>query len=131
MPDVISSPSTETREIAAGFAAGQAILKPRKARPFYGRHPWVLDSAIARVEGSPTDGDVVDLLTDTGKFVARGLFNSQSRIRVRLYTWDNTQALDGELFRAATAQRPSLARPSWGSTRPTAQPDWCSAKPTG
>ena len=38
----------------------QVILKPRKARPFYGRHPWVLDSAIDRVEGATSDGDVVD-----------------------------------------------------------------------
>ncbi|HEX3725027.1 MAG TPA: class I SAM-dependent rRNA methyltransferase [Pirellulales bacterium] len=91
-----SSFSTEpqVRQVGAGFAAAQAILKPRKARPFYGRHPWVLDSAIARVEGNPADGDVVDLLTDAGKFVARGLFNSRSRIRVRLYSWDNTEALD-------------------------------------
>ena len=27
----------------------QVRLKPRKARPFYGRHPWVLDTAIAGV----------------------------------------------------------------------------------
>lgn len=72
----------------------QVILKPRKARPFYGRHPWVLDSAVDRVEGSPADGDVVDLLSDKGKFIARGVFNSQSRIRVRLYTWRSTEALD-------------------------------------
>jgi 23S rRNA (cytosine1962-C5)-methyltransferase len=90
--------ATAPREIAAGFAAGQAILKPRKARPFYGRHPWVLASAIDRVEGTVTDGDVVDLLTSAGKFVARGIFNSHSRIRVRLYTWNNVQALDGAFW---------------------------------
>src|SRR5262245_56171006 len=88
-----------TPTVAAGFAAAQAILKPRKARPFFGRHPWVLDSAIARVEGAPADGDVVDLLTDAGKFVARGLFNSRSRIRVRLYTWNNAEALDRAFWR--------------------------------
>jgi 23S rRNA (cytosine1962-C5)-methyltransferase len=42
----------------------QAIPKPRKARPFYGRHPWVLDSAIDRIEGEPADGNVVDLVSD-------------------------------------------------------------------
>ncbi len=101
----LSAPLSEVRELAPGFAAAQAVLKPRKARPFYGRHPWVLDSAIARVVGSPSDGAVVDLLTDAGKFVARGLFNSQSRIRVRLYTWDNTQPLDRGVWqhRLATA----------------------------
>ncbi len=77
----------------------QVILKPRKARPFYGRHPWVLDSAIDRTDGSPADGDVVDLLSDKGKFIARGVYNSQSRIRVRLYTWDFGEPLDENFWR--------------------------------
>lgn len=77
----------------------QVILNPRKARPFYGRHPWVLDSAVDRVEGNPADGDVVDLLSDKGKFIARGVYNSQSRIRVRLYTWDASQPLDEAFWR--------------------------------
>jgi len=77
----------------------QVVLKPRKARPFYGRHPWVLDSAVERVEGTPADGDVVDLISDKGKFIARGVFNSRSRIRVRLYTWRSTEALDDAFWR--------------------------------
>ena len=83
----------------------QVILKPRKARPFYGRHPWVLDSAIDRTEGDPADGDVVDLLSDKGKFIARGVYNSQSRIRVRLYTWDVNEPLDESFWRRDSKQR--------------------------
>jgi 23S rRNA (cytosine1962-C5)-methyltransferase len=94
MTDLISTTAAAAeRETAPGFGVGQVILKPRKARPFYGRHPWVLDTAIARVDGSPQDGDVVDLLSESGKFVARGVFNGQSRIRVRLYSWANEEAL--------------------------------------
>jgi 23S rRNA (cytosine1962-C5)-methyltransferase len=99
MSDPPSTVEPSQRELAAGFATAQAILKPRKARPFYGRHPWVLDSALARVQGEPADGDVVDLLSDGGKFIARGLFNSRSRIRVRLYTWHNVEALDINFWR--------------------------------
>jgi 23S rRNA (cytosine1962-C5)-methyltransferase len=78
----------------------QVFLKPRKARPFYGRHPWVLDTAIDRVEGVPADGEVVDLLSDKGKFVARGIFNGRSRIRVRLYTWNAAEQLDEVFWRS-------------------------------
>src|SRR5690242_21877372 len=93
-------PPTElSPEAPPQLSTGRVILKPRKARPFFGRHPWVLDSAVARVEPLPEDGAVVDLLTDTGKFIARGLYNSRSRIRVRLYTWNSGQALDREFFR--------------------------------
>ena len=49
--EVDTQPSS--RAIASGMATAQAILKPRKARPFFGRHPWVLESAVDRVEGAP------------------------------------------------------------------------------
>ncbi len=112
MSDASFSTADAQRETAEGFAPAQAILKPRKARPFYGRHPWVLDSAVARVEGQVEDGDVIDLLTDAGKFVARGIYNSRSRIRARLYTWDIQQPLDEAFWRqrleTALALRSSL-----------------------
>ncbi len=77
----------------------KVVLKPRKSRPFYARHPWVLDSAIERVEGQTADGDVVDVHNDKGKFIARGFFNSRSRIRARLYTWNPAETLDETFWR--------------------------------
>jgi 23S rRNA (cytosine1962-C5)-methyltransferase len=77
----------------------KVILKPRKSRPFYARHPWVLDSAIERIEGRTADGDVVDLLNEKGKFIARGFINSLSRIRVRLYSWNSAETLDEAFWR--------------------------------
>jgi 23S rRNA (cytosine1962-C5)-methyltransferase len=91
---------TSETEIRRGLAEAQVILKPRKARPFFGRHPWVLDSAVDHVDGQPGDGAVVDLVAHNGKFVARGLYNSQSRIRVRLYTWVAGDALDQDFWKA-------------------------------
>jgi 23S rRNA (cytosine1962-C5)-methyltransferase len=77
----------------------KVVLKPRKSRPFYARHPWVLDSAVERVEGQPADGDIVELLNEKGKFIARGFFNGQSRLRVRLYTWNAGEKLDDDFWR--------------------------------
>jgi 23S rRNA (cytosine1962-C5)-methyltransferase len=99
-----------TTSLVPFFAVTHVILKPRKARPFYGRHPWVLDSAIDRVEGAPADGDVVDLFNDKGKFIARGIFNGRSRIRVRLYTWDAATALDDAFWRARLASAVQFRR---------------------
>ncbi|MGA2616145.1 MAG: class I SAM-dependent rRNA methyltransferase [Thermoguttaceae bacterium] len=81
------------------MALSLVVLKPRRARPALGRHPWVLDSAIARIEGHPADGDVVDVLSARGEFIARGIFNARSRIHVRLYTWDAGQPLDEAFWR--------------------------------
>jgi 23S rRNA (cytosine1962-C5)-methyltransferase len=82
------------------MAIPKVILKPKRAQPFFGRHPWVYAGAIDRVEGSPQDGDEVELVSSADNFVARGLFNSQSKIHVRLYSWDAGIPLDEAFFRA-------------------------------
>jgi 23S rRNA (cytosine1962-C5)-methyltransferase len=81
----------------------QVVLQPKRARPFYGRHPWVFAGAVASVQGEPADGDEVDLVSHAGNFVARGLYNSQSKIRVRLYSWAPDVPLDRDFFRARLA----------------------------
>jgi 23S rRNA (cytosine1962-C5)-methyltransferase len=77
----------------------RVVLQPRRARPFHGRHPWVYAGAIAHIEGDPADGDMVDLVSHGGTFVARGLYNGRSKIRVRLYGWDANVPLDRTFFR--------------------------------
>ena len=66
----------------------RVILRPRRARPFFARHPWVFVTSIGRVEGRPEPGDEVQVLSFEGLPIARGLFNPNSAIRVRLYRWD-------------------------------------------
>lgn len=75
-----------------------AVLRPRKARPFFAHHPWVFDGAIARIEGAVQPGDTVELQSDRGEFVAYGLVNPKSKIRIRLYSWHREQPLTDELF---------------------------------
>jgi 23S rRNA (cytosine1962-C5)-methyltransferase len=69
--------------------SGRIVLKPRRARPFFARHPWVFDASVERVVGEPASGDEVDVETHEGQFIARGLYNPVSTIRVRLYRWDD------------------------------------------
>jgi 23S rRNA (cytosine1962-C5)-methyltransferase len=88
----------------------RVILKPRRAQPFFGRHPWVFAGAIAAVDGQPADGAEVDLVAHSGNFIARGLFNSQSKIRVRLYSWEPDRPLDAQFFRNRIEQALRLRR---------------------
>jgi 23S rRNA (cytosine1962-C5)-methyltransferase len=81
------------------ITTAQVILKPKRAQPFFGRHPWVYAGAIDRIDGEPADGDEVELRSSAGNFVARGLFNSQSKIQVRLYSWEPDRPLDRRFFR--------------------------------
>jgi len=66
----------------------RVTLAPGREGPFAAGHPWLFSGAIASVSGEPADGDEVEVETVTGSFVARGLFNSRSQIRVRLYRWE-------------------------------------------
>jgi 23S rRNA (cytosine1962-C5)-methyltransferase len=78
----------------------KVILKSKRAQPFFGRHPWIFAGAIDHVSGEPADGDEVDVVSTAGTFIARGLFNSLSKITVRLYSWGEGIALDRDFFRA-------------------------------
>lgn len=96
----------------------RVVLLPRRAKPFYARHPWVYPGAIAGVEGEPADGAVVDLVSHTGNFVARGIFNGQSKLRVRLYSWSEEVALDREFFRERMATAVQFRRDVLGLCGP-------------
>jgi 23S rRNA (cytosine1962-C5)-methyltransferase len=84
--------------------SAKVILKAKRAQPFYGRHPWVFAGAIERVVGEPADGDEVDLVSHGDHFVARGLYNSRSKIQVRLYAWEEGVALGAAYFRDRLAR---------------------------
>ena len=76
----------------------RVILKPRKALPFFSRHPWVFQGAVDRVEGSPAPGAAVSLHAYDGQFIAWGLINPASKIGVRLYSWDEAAPLNDEFW---------------------------------
>jgi 23S rRNA (cytosine1962-C5)-methyltransferase len=77
----------------------------------------VYAGAVAAVEGDPADGDAVDLVCHAGNFVARGLYNGRSKIRVRLYSWDEGKHLDRDFFRNRLAAAIGL-RDLLGLNRP-------------
>jgi 23S rRNA (cytosine1962-C5)-methyltransferase len=63
------------------------VIRPERTRPLLGRHPWVFSGAVESVRGSPEPGDLVDVVSKSGEFLARGYFNPRSQIQVRLLTW--------------------------------------------
>lgn len=87
----------------------EVVVRNRRAQPFYGRHPWVFAGAIDQIRtpdnSEPAAGSVVRLVTQEGRYIATGLYNAVSRIRVRLYSWKEDEALDAEFWdrRIATA----------------------------
>ncbi len=81
------------------MTTASVILKPKRAQPFFGRHPWVFAGAVETVDGQPANGEEVILRSSAGNFIARGLYNSNSKILVRLYSWDEAKPLNRDFFR--------------------------------
>jgi 23S rRNA (cytosine1962-C5)-methyltransferase len=75
-------------------------LKLGKERSLLRRHPWVYDSAIASGKADP--GETVRVEDATGKFLGWGAFSPTSKIRVRIWTFDEAQRVDAAFFIAKT-----------------------------
>ncbi len=61
-----------------------AFLIPGKEKRVYGGHPWVFRSDIAKVEGDFVPGDIVDVMSSKGRFLAKAYYNPQSQIALRI-----------------------------------------------
>ena len=90
---------------------GAIRLQAGKEKPVRNRHPWIFSGAIARLEGRPADGDIVDVLDQRGGFLARGYYNQHSQIRVRLLTWQAGQEITPDFFRELMARAISARQP--------------------
>lgn len=77
----------------------QVILKQGREKSVVNRHPWIFSGAIARVEGNPANGDVVDVWNSKARFVGRGIYNEKSQIQVRLLTWNPNDTIDEDFWR--------------------------------
>ncbi|MBH0189110.1 MAG: hypothetical protein HP493_09800 [Nitrospira sp.] len=52
-------------------------------------HVWIYAGHLHAVVGEPQAGDLVDVLNPNGRFYGRGFFNPNSKIRVRLVTFED------------------------------------------
>lgn len=69
-------------------------LKRGKEDSLGRRHPWVFSGAVERMEGTPEEGEVVDVYSRQGDFLARGHYQIGS-ITVRVLTF-REEEINGE-----------------------------------
>ncbi len=72
-------------------------LRPGKEQSLQRRHPWVFSGAISRADRQPQEGDLVDLYTSTGDFIARGHCSIGS-IAVRILTFDPAETIGPDFW---------------------------------
>ena len=88
-------------------------LREGKERSLLRRHPWIFDSAIAKGGGDP--GETVRVEASDGRFLAWAAFSPASKIKARVWSFDESQRIDAA-FMAAAVKR-SIAARDWFNVR--------------
>ncbi len=76
-------------------------LREGKERSLLRRHPWIFESAIGR--GGGDSGETVRVESSDGKFLAWAAFSPASKIRARVWSFDEAQRIDAPFFITACA----------------------------
>ena len=82
-------------------------LKEGKERSLHRRHPWIFDGAIAR--GGADSGETVRVESHAGEFLAWAAFSPSSKIRARVWSFNEAQRIDA-LFLIAKCAYSTRAR---------------------
>ena len=77
----------------------KAILKAGREKRVYSMHPWVFRSDIERMEGEFLPGDVVDIVSAKGRFLAKAYYNPNSQIALRIMTYRDEPVDRSLIFR--------------------------------
>ncbi|MFM8591074.1 MAG: class I SAM-dependent rRNA methyltransferase [Limnohabitans sp.] len=77
-------------------------LKAGKERSLLRRHPWVFDSAIAK--GGGDAGETVRVESADGQFLAWAAFSPNSRIKARIWSFDEEQRINADFIEQRIAQ---------------------------
>ncbi len=98
-------------------------IKKGREKSILNGHPWIFSGSITHAENAEP-GDIVTVRAHDGQFLARGYWNPQSQIQVRILTWEKEQGIDSAfwmtgLIRAAKAR--GLHRMDVETIRNTAQ----------
>jgi 23S rRNA (cytosine1962-C5)-methyltransferase len=67
-------------------------LREGKERSLLRHHPWIFDSAIAKGGGDP--GETVRVESSTGEYLAWAAFSPASKMRARVWSFDEKQRID-------------------------------------
>ena len=81
-------------------------------------HPWIFSKAVAKISGRPKSGQTIEVQDHQGNWLARACYSPESQIRARVWTFEQTQAIDIAFFRKRLQQAEQARQllPVFGST---------------
>jgi 23S rRNA (cytosine1962-C5)-methyltransferase len=78
--------------------AASIILQADREKSLKRRHPWVFSKAVKQVKGKANCGETVEVRSHDGSFIASGAYSPDSQIRVRVWSFDEHEAIDAAFF---------------------------------
>ncbi len=85
-------------------------LRPGHDRRIRGGHPWVFSNEIARLEGSPSAGDAVEIRAHGGEFLGTAYYNPHSLIAARIVSRLRQEIDSADFFRTRIAAAADFRR---------------------
>ncbi|WP_100641663.1 class I SAM-dependent rRNA methyltransferase [Alteromonas facilis] len=74
------------------------ILAADREKSLLRKHPWVFAGAVAKIKGRCQLGDTVDVVSAKGQWLGRGAYSPHSQIRVRIWTFNQSESVDNAFF---------------------------------
>jgi len=81
----------------------ELFLHPGKERSLFRRHPWIFDTAVARLAGHARPGDTVTVCDAQGRPLAKAAYSPRSKIRARVWNFDAATPIDHAFFKRRVA----------------------------
>ncbi len=76
------------------------VTVSRKCERFIkGGHIWVYHDEIREIDGTYENGDIVDVMTEKGRYLGSGFINDHSKIRVRILSKNANDRFDRDFWR--------------------------------
>ena len=77
-------------------------VTPKAERSLRAGHPWVYGEEVTAVAGEYQNGDMVDVVSNKGRYLGTGWVNDHCKIRVRIISRDANDTCD-EAFLCGSA----------------------------
>ena len=61
-------------------------------------HPWVYDGELKEITGTHENGELVDVLGSSGQYLGTGLYNDNSKIKIRIISRNANDKFDTAFF---------------------------------
>lgn len=77
----------------------RAVVTRKAEQSVEGGHPWIYDTEVLSVSGDFENGDIVDAVTEKGKYLGSGFLSLNSKIRIRLISRNANDSFGPEFWK--------------------------------